>query len=84
MKVCVECGRNLLESKFRAYETKSGIHYTNRCRLCESRHTAERRKQDRLHGRLARYTNEQLVAELRKRGAYIMYGKDFDCVTTIE
>ena len=32
---------------------------------------------------LARYTNEQLVAELRKRGAYIMYGKDFDCVTTI-
>lgn len=45
--------------------------------------TSERRKQDRLHGRLARYTNEQLVAELRKRGAYIMYGKDFDCVTTI-
>lgn len=83
MKVCVECGRNLPESKFRAYETKSGIHYTNRCRLCESRHTSERRKQDRLHGRLARYTNEQLVAELRKRGAYIMYGKDFDCVTTI-
>jgi hypothetical protein len=33
---------------------------------------------------LAEYTNEQLVAELRKRGAYIMYGKDFDCVTTIE
>jgi hypothetical protein len=83
MKVCIECGRNLPERKFRAYETKSGTHYTSRCRLCESRHTSERRKQDRLHGRLARYTNGQLVNELRKRGAYIMYGKDFDCVTTI-
>lgn len=83
MKECIECGRILPEGKFRAYETKSGTHYTNRCRLCESRHTAERRKQDRLHGRLSRYTNEQLVAELRKRGAHIMYGSDFDCVTTI-
>lgn len=50
MKVCIECGRNLPERKFRAYETKSGTHYTSRCRLCESRHTSERRKQDRLHG----------------------------------
>lgn len=83
MKVCVECGRNLPESKFRACSHITGIHYTNRCRLCESRHTAERRKQDRLHGRLARYTNDQLVAELRRRGAHIMYGSDFDCVTTI-
>lgn len=24
MKVCIECGRNLPERKFRAYETKSG------------------------------------------------------------
>lgn len=54
MKVCIECGRNLPERKFRAYETKSGTHYTSRCRLCESRHTSARRKQDRLHGRLAR------------------------------
>lgn len=36
MKECIECSRILPESKFRAYETKSGIHYTNRCRLCES------------------------------------------------
>lgn len=83
MKECIECGRNLPESKFRAYETKSGTHYTSRCRLCESRHTAERQKLIRRAGKLAPYTNEQLVAELRRRGAYIMYGKDFDCVTTI-
>ena len=83
MKVCIECGRNLPESKFRAYKTKSGTHYTSRCRLCESRHTAERQKLIRRAGKLAPYTNEQLVAELRRRGAYIMYGKDFDCVTTI-
>ena len=83
MKECIECGRILPEGKFRAYETKSGIHYTNRCRLCESRHTSERRKQDRLHGRLARYTNDQLIAELRKRGVYIIYGKDFDKLITI-
>ena len=38
---------------------------------------------NRLHGRLARYTNDQLVAEHRRRGAHIMYGSDFDCVTTI-
>ena len=80
MKVCIECGRNLPESKFRAYETKSGTHYTNRCRLCESRHTSNRRKQDRLHGRLA---NEQLVSELRRRGVYILYGSDFDNLTKI-
>jgi hypothetical protein len=83
MKECIECGRILPESRFHAYETKSGIHYTSRCRLCESRHTSERRKQDRLHGRLARYTNDQLVAELRKRGVYIIYGKDFDKLITI-
>lgn len=83
MKVCIECARNLPENKFKSYTTKEGIHYTNRCRLCESRHTSKRRKQDRLHGRLARYTNEELVAELRKRGAYIMYGKDFEPITTI-
>ena len=83
MKVCSECGQNLPERKCGADETKAGTYDTSRCRLCESRHTSERRKQDRLHGRLARYTNEQLVNELRKRGAYIMYGKDFDCVTTI-
>lgn len=83
MKVCIECGRSLPESKFKSYTTKEGVHYTSRCRLCESRHTSERRKQDRLHGRLARYTNEELVAELRKRGAYIMYGKDFESITTI-
>lgn len=83
MKVCIECGRNLPESKFRAYKTKSGTHYTSRCRLCESRHTAERQKLIRRAGKLAPYTNEQLVAELRRRGAYIMYGSDFDCVTTI-
>ena len=77
MKECIECGRNLPESKFRAYETKSGTHYTSRCRLCESRHTAERA------GKLAPYTNEQLVAELRRRGAYIMYGSDFNSITTI-
>lgn len=83
MKECIECGRNLPESKFRAYETKSGTHYTSRCRLCESRHTAERQKLIRRAGKLAPYTNEQLVDELRRRGVYIMYGKDFDCVTTI-
>lgn len=83
MKVCIECGRNLPESKFRAYETKSGTHYTSRCRLCESRHTAERQKLIRRAGKLAPYTNEQLVAELRRRGAYIMYGSDFDSITTI-
>ena len=83
MKVCIECGRNLPESKFRAYKTKSGTHYTSRCRLCESRHTAERQKLIRRAGKLAPYTNEQLVAELRRRGAHIMYGSDFDCVTTI-
>lgn len=83
MKKCIECGRNLPESKFRAYETKSGTHYTSRCRLCESRHTAERQKLIRRAGKLAPYTNEQLVAELRRRGAYIMYGSDFDSITTI-
>ena len=83
MKVCVECGRNLPGRKFRAYETKSGTHYTSRCRLCESRHTAERQKLIRRAGKLAPYTNEQLVAELRRRGAYIMYGSDFDSITTI-
>ena len=83
MKVCIECGRNLPESKFRAYKTKSGTHYTSRCRLCESRHTAERQKLIRRAGKLAPYTNEQLVAELRRRGAYIMYGNDFDSITTI-
>lgn len=83
MKVCIECGRNLPESKFRAYETKSGTHYTSRCRLCESRHTAERQKLIRRAGKLAPYTNEQLVDELRRRGAYIMYGSDFDSITTI-
>lgn len=83
MKECIECGRNLPESKFRAYETKSGTHYTSRCRLCESRHTAERRKLIRRAGKLAPYTNEQLVAELRRRGAYIMYGSDFNSITTI-
>lgn len=83
MKECIECGRNLPESKFRAYETKSGTHYTSRCRLCESRHTAERQKLIRRAGKLAPYTNEQLVAELRRRGAYIMYGNDFDSITTI-
>ncbi len=83
MKVCIECGRNLPESKFRAYKTKSGTHYTSRCRLCESRHTAERQKLIRRAGKLAPYTNEQLVAELRRRGAYIMYGSDFDSITTI-
>ncbi|MDM8232306.1 hypothetical protein QUW56_02690 [Phocaeicola barnesiae] len=83
MKECIECGRNLPESKFRAYETKSGTHYTSRCRLCESRHTAERQKLIRRAGKLAPYTNEQLVAELRRRGAYIMYGSDFDSITTI-
>ena len=83
MKECIECGRNLPESKFRAYETKSGIHYTRRCRLCESRHTAERQKLIRRSGKLAPYTNEQLVAELRRRGAYIMYGSDFNSITTI-
>ena len=83
MKVCIECGRNLPESKFRAYETKSGTHYTSRCRLCESRHTAERQKLIRRAGKLAPYTNEQLVAELRRRGAYIMYGSDFNSITTI-
>ncbi|MCR8874325.1 hypothetical protein [Phocaeicola barnesiae] len=83
MKECIECGRNLPESKFRAYETKSGTHYTSRCRLCESRHTAERQKLIRRAGKLAPYTNEQLVDELRRRGAYIMYGSDFDSITTI-
>lgn len=83
MKVCIECGRNLPESKFRAYKTKSGTHYTSRCRLCESRHTAERQKLIRRAGKLAPYTNEQLVAELRRRGAYIMYGSDFNSITTI-
>lgn len=83
MKECIECGRNLPESKFRAYKTKSGIHYTSRCRLCESRHTAERQKLIRRAGKLAPYTNEQLVAELRRRGAYIMYGSDFNSITTI-
>lgn len=83
MKECIECGRNLPESKFRAYETKSGTHYTSRCRLCESRHTAERQKLIRRAGKLAPYTNEQLVAELRRRGAYIMYGSDFNSITTI-
>lgn len=83
MKECIECGRNLPESKFRAYETKSGTHYTRRCRLCECRHTAERQKLKRRAGKLAPYTNEQLVAELRRRGAYIMYGSDFDSITTI-
>lgn len=83
MKECIECGRNLPESKFRAYKTKSGTHYTSRCRLCESRHTAERQKLIRRAGKLAPYTNEQLVAELRRRGAYIMYGSDFDSITTI-
>lgn len=83
MKECIECGRNLPESKFRAYKTKSGTHYTSRCRLCESRHTAERQKLIRRAGKLAPYTNEQLVDELRRRGAYIMYGSDFDSITTI-
>ena len=83
MKECIECGRNLPESKFRAYKTKSGTHYTSRCRLCESRHTAERQKLIRRAGKLAPYTNEQLVAELRRRGAYIMYGSDFKSITTI-
>lgn len=83
MKVCIECGRNLPESKFRAYKTKSGTHYTSRCRLCESRHTAERQKLIRRAGKLAPYTNEQLVTELRRRGAYIMYGSDFNSITTI-
>lgn len=83
MKVCIECGRNLPESKFRAYKTKSGTHYTSRCRLCESSHPAERQKLIRRAGKLAPYTNEQLVAELRRRGAYIMYGSDFDSITTI-
>lgn len=83
MKECIECGRNLPESKFRAYKTKSGTHYTSRCRLCESRHTAERQKLIRRAGKLAPYTNEQLVAELRRRGAYIMYGSDFNSITTI-
>lgn len=31
-----------------------------------------------------RNKRERLVVELRKRGAHIMYGSDFDCVTTIE
>ena len=83
MKECIECGRNLPESKFRAYETKSGTHYSSRCRLCESRHTAERQKLIRRAGKLAPYTNEQLVAEIRRRGAYIMYGSDFNSITTI-
>lgn len=71
MKECIECGRILLGSKFRAYETKSGAYYTKRCRLCEGRHTSERQKLKRRTGKLATYTNEQLVAELRRRGAYI-------------
>lgn len=56
--------------------TQEGVGYA-------SRHTAERQKLIRRAGKLAPYTNEQLVAELRRRGAYIMYGSDFDCVTTI-
>lgn len=83
MKECIECGRNLPEGKFHAYRTKSGVHYTSRCRLCESRHTNAIRKQKRISGKLSVYTNDELVAELRKRGAHIMYGKDFKPITTI-
>lgn len=83
MKVCIECGRKLQEKKFRAYETKDGIHYTSRCRLCESRRTNAIRKQKRLSGKLSIYSNDELVTELRRRGAYIMYGKDFEPLLSI-
>lgn len=64
--ICVECGKDKPEEKFRAFKAKDGMRRMKICNTCRSRRDHPRKE-------LMKYTNLELLHVLEARGLKVCF-----------
>ena len=72
MKVCSSCGKSLPLERFTHWVNKDGsTHYLHQCLKCQRDKANKRFSDKKKFGELARFENEDIISEVKRRGLHI-------------